>query len=197
MKKPFSTKKIGANKLLADYVEEQLSKYKDLKKSTLLEIGCGNGRFGHLIGDKLKTYRGIDPDKEYLELAKKEIPYPNIKYRKGFAEKVPYKKKFDIIFYSFSWHYIKDFDKAIKEASRVIKNNGIILIIDPMVGSKNFCCNKLNRGSKEFDEKAYKIKMRKLKEGLKELKKQKTFKILENQTGNINLFILNKIIKTP
>ncbi len=59
------------NKRLRDYILRTLKKYKDLKKSEILEIGIGNGRFGFLIGKKFKNYYGIEPDKKYLEIANK------------------------------------------------------------------------------------------------------------------------------
>lgn len=127
----FDTRLTENNKLLRDYILKKLKRYKELEKSDLLEIGIGNGRIGFLIGKKLKRYYGIEPDKEYLRIANKTKPEKNFFYKSGKAEKIPFKKKFDIVLYSFSWHFIKNHKKAIEECERILKPKGIILIIDP------------------------------------------------------------------
>lgn len=181
------------NKRLRNYVLRTIKKYKKIKECILLEIGVGNGRFGFLIGSRFKKYYGIEPDEEYLKIAKKNLP-KNLKpfYKKGIAEKIPFKKKFDIIFYAFSWHFIKNFEKALKEANRILKNDGIILIIDPVIDSKGWADPKLRLDSGKFDKKLYEKKMKNIQQGIKVIDKQKIFEIKEFNSAKINLWVLEK-----
>jgi hypothetical protein len=66
------------------------------------------------------------------------------------------------------------------------------MILDPTIGSRGFASKKLVPGSKEFDPKAYKRKMSRLKRGLKAIKDQKTFNAKKDNNPWITLFILSR-----
>ena len=79
------------NKYVRDCVINKFQKYMELSKTDLLEIGIGNGRFGSLLGNKVKHYSGIDPDVEYVRIAKTNIPKDaDIIYKVGSAENIPF-----------------------------------------------------------------------------------------------------------
>ena len=189
----FETKLTGHNKYLRDFVMSKIKKYKTPTNCEALEIGIGNGRFGSLIGSKFRKYCGIDPDEEYVKIALKSRPKKDFLYKTGKAENIPFKKKFDILVYPFSWHFIKDFKLALSEASRVIKNDGIILILDPRVNSESWADSRLNRNSGEFNKKLYSKKMEQLKRGSKIIRRQKLFYVEEFETDRFNLWILKKV----
>jgi len=156
-----------------DYLLNKFRKYVNLDTCDLLEIGCGNGRFATLLGSKIKSYTGIEPDEEYLKIAKETTPKDvKAEYHKGRAEDVPiFNKKFNVILYAFSWHFIKDFDKAISEAKRLLKKNGVIVIYEPSKEIKVWNSSKLNKGSKDFDEGLYRNKLLDLDRGRKSISK--------------------------
>ena len=134
------------NKYVRDCLINKFQKYMELSKTDLLEIGIGNGRFGSLLGNKVKHYSGIDPDVEYVRIAKTNIPKDaDIIYKVGSAENIPFNKKFDILFYPFSWHFIGDFHKALEEANRVLRVNGVIVILEPTEEAKNWADSRLNK----------------------------------------------------
>jgi len=151
-----------------------------LPNCKILEIGIGRGRFGILLGKKFRYYYGIEPNKELLKIARKNKE-ENVIYKWGKAENIPFNKKFDIVFYALSWHFIKDFDKVLSEALRVIKRKGIIIILEPTEKTKYWKDSRLNKSSKNFDENVFNKKIIKLKKGQKIILNQKIFTILENE----------------
>jgi ubiquinone/menaquinone biosynthesis C-methylase UbiE len=86
-----------------------------------VEIGIGSGIFA----EKLDIKFGIDPSEKMLEYAKNR----NLIVEKGFAEKLPYTdKSFDFAVFITSICFIKNPHEALKEAYRILKGNGIIII---------------------------------------------------------------------
>ncbi len=196
----FSTELNERNLYRIDYLTNKFSKYKDLSDSNILEIGIGNGRFGLLLGDKFKQYFGIDVDEDYIKLAKENIPESaKIFYKIGDAEKIPFRRRFDILFYSQSWHFINNFSKAIKQANRVLKDSGIIAILEPTDKSGGWGDPRLRKDSPEFSEASYQRKLQDLKKGRNAILNQKTFEVLEDEfDSNVNsrFYILKKKQKT-
>jgi len=184
------------NKYKRDYLINKISKYLDLSKSFLLEIGIGNGRFGFLLGDKVIHYSGIDVDEKYVKIAKTNIPKnTNITYKLGNAESIPFENEFDILLYANSWHFIKNFDNALKEAERVLKSNGIIIILEPSEKTKNWASPKLREDSHEFNKKMYENKLINLEKGKKAIFNQNLFEVIEQEYDSkttSNLFILKR-----
>lgn len=189
----FSTKLTPTNKRLRNYILREISHYKDPAKSRILDIGCGNGRFGILLNKYVKTYNGIDPDKGYIKRAKEEAKeIKNIKYQVGKGEDFPLKSKFDVVMYSFSWHFIEDHEKALEELDRVTNKDSLIVIFEPSEEPKEYVDSRLNKYSDKFDEQLWKNKLTKLRKAREFLEKQKKFKILDRPAGRINLWLLKK-----
>lgn len=90
-----------------------------------IEIGIGSGIFA----EQLNICFGIDPSDNMLKVAKKR----NIEVIKGFAEELPFPdNSFDFAVFITSICFIANPTKAIREAHRILKPNGniIIAIID-------------------------------------------------------------------
>ena len=189
----FNTKLTKDNEALRDYIIREINKYCNMPKSKLLDIGCGNGRFGKLLHNYVKSYYGTDPDKKYIEIAKKDAKtIKNIKYKLGKAEKIPFKETFDIIIYSFSWHFIKNYHEALKELDRVSTKDGLIVILEPSLLPRGYKDQRLNADSKEFDKRLWNKKLKQLKNAKSVIENQKRFKILEFESKRINLWVLKK-----
>ena len=150
-----------------------------MAKCELLEVGCGNGRFGVLLAPSVSKYYGIDPDKERIALAKKTKT--NAEYKVGTAENIPYEKQFDIVFYANAWHFVKDYEKALNETKRVLKDTGILVILEPTEKTNTWASKALVRGDPAFNEELYKEKIGTLKHAEKILQEQKVFKIVEHE----------------
>lgn len=104
-------------------LEKDLMAYclKNLKVSSVLEIGCGTGVWGEFWKDYLKArfVAGLDISYDMLRLAR----------AKGFgelvlgsAESMPFKEKsFDLVAFVTSLEFIENREKAVWEALRVTK----------------------------------------------------------------------------
>ena len=101
-------------------------------------------------------------------------------YKIGNAEKIPFRRKFDILFYPSSWHFINNFSKAMGQAKRVLKDNGIIAILEPSNNS-GWADPRLRKDSPKFDKKLFYRKIKSLERGRNAILSQKKFQILEDE----------------
>lgn len=86
-----------------------------------LEIGIGSGIFA----EKLNIKFGIDPSKNMLKLARQR----NLNADYGIAERLSYSaNSFDFVVFITSICFIDNPLKALREANRVIKQNGDLII---------------------------------------------------------------------
>jgi ubiquinone/menaquinone biosynthesis C-methylase UbiE len=86
-----------------------------------LEVGVGTGRFASGLGIKY----GVDPSKNMIKIAKKR----GINARLGFGEYLPFKDStFDYVLIIITLCFTKNPRQVLKEAKRVLKKNGKIII---------------------------------------------------------------------
>jgi ubiquinone/menaquinone biosynthesis C-methylase UbiE len=86
-----------------------------------LEIGVGTGRFASCLGIKY----GIDPSGNMLKIAQKR----GIDVRQGRGEKLPFASStFDYVAIIITLCFVKDPYKVLREARRVLKKGGKIII---------------------------------------------------------------------
>jgi ubiquinone/menaquinone biosynthesis C-methylase UbiE len=86
-----------------------------------IEIGIGSGIFAEQLDIKF----GIDPSEKMLDLARKR----NLNVVNGFAENLPFPdESFDFAAFITSICFIKNPDKVIKEAYRILRKEGEIII---------------------------------------------------------------------
>lgn len=99
-----------------------------IREKKILEIGCGNGYLSRLLARKGAKVTAIDISKKLLEFAitkEKEKPL-GIRYLvRDAADLYGIKSKyFDLAIANMSLMDIRDAQDTIKEASRILKNNG-------------------------------------------------------------------------
>ncbi len=86
-----------------------------------VSIGVGSGLFASKLGIKY----GVEPAKGMAELARKR----GIKVKIGTAEDIPFpKEKFDSVLLSTVLSYVKDAQKAVNEAYRILRPGGHIVV---------------------------------------------------------------------
>ncbi|MCL5010769.1 MAG: class I SAM-dependent methyltransferase [Patescibacteria group bacterium] len=111
------------------YVKKYLA-----NRSRVLEIGCGVGHFlNSLFGlNRNLVLFGLDQSQKMLELGRKK--HPVFHFNQGAAENLPYANTdFDFVFMIDSFYYFSDKQKAVGEASRVLKPGGYLFIYTPCV----------------------------------------------------------------
>jgi len=86
-----------------------------------LEIGVGTGRFAKA----LHIQEGIDPSESMREVAAKR----GVFVLNAMAEKLPHKpNQFDFVLMNFCVSYFDDLQEALREAHRVLKTGGVLVV---------------------------------------------------------------------
>jgi len=86
---------------------------------------------------------------------------------------------------------LDDFKKGLGEVKRVLKKDGILVILEPNKKGNSWASPRLVKGSKEFDKELHKKKMEGIERGEEAINKQIMFKIKEKESSeNFYLLIL-------
>lgn len=106
-----------------------------LYRKNVLTIGCGDGALTNALSDHEAHVTGLD--RSVRKLTEDKIRNPNITYRKGDAEHLPFERdSFDVVIAFGVWHSL-DRPKVLSEASRVLTEHGTLLIVSESVISPN------------------------------------------------------------
>jgi ubiquinone/menaquinone biosynthesis C-methylase UbiE len=101
---------------------------------SLLDLGTGTGRMLELFGLGLERGLGIDLSLDMLALARARLDRAGLKncsVRQGDIYQLPLPPdSFDVVIIHLVLHYLDDGARAIREAARVLKPHGRLLVID-------------------------------------------------------------------
>lgn len=99
----------------------------------VLEIGCGDGRIGLSLAPYCKLVCGIDIDTTLIAAAREkacELDYGNTRFECMNAEQLDFDdEQFDRVVYAWSLHMVKNPLAAMQEAFRVLREDGLLVII--------------------------------------------------------------------
>ena len=103
---------------------------KDQDTKTILDLGCGTGRFTEALRTRFDAdVFGIDPSEKMLEQARSKQPDGRIRYETGRAESIPLPdNSVDLIFMSMIFHHVADHPLAARECRRVLRNGGTVFV---------------------------------------------------------------------
>lgn len=103
---------------------------------SVLDMGCGEGtRLDALIG---KGQKGVGVDLSVLAIKMAKKQYPNLSFKVANLEKLPFRgSSFDLVFSAFVFEHLDNPERVIKEAIRVVKKGGGVVIIAPNFGAPN------------------------------------------------------------
>ena len=113
--------------------DEIISTLEIKRGQTVADIGVGGGyftlRFSESVGREGKVY-AIDTNPEFLDFVEKNKGLGNIRtIHAADMSQIP-KKALDIIFLRNVYHHLEDRVNYFKEASKYLKTNGVLAIIE-------------------------------------------------------------------
>ena len=102
---------------------------KKLKNKTVLDMGCGSGRFTTSLAKLgVKKAFGVDKGRAGLKIAKKyakKNKIKNLQYKNASVLNLPFKnERFDFVFCKGVLHHTGNLKKGLNEFYRVMKKNG-------------------------------------------------------------------------
>jgi 2-polyprenyl-3-methyl-5-hydroxy-6-metoxy-1,4-benzoquinol methylase len=102
---------------------------------SVLDVACGGGDFFRAMGHFYKSparFNGIDISNEALAIARKE--YPDAAYSLSTAEAMPFESRsFDAVTCLGSLEHFLNIEQALAEVKRVLRPNGIFLVMVPNI----------------------------------------------------------------
>lgn len=102
----------------------------DRAPSTILDLGCGTGRFSDALATRFGTLvLGVDPSRKMLEQARGKRTNGTVQYICGSGEAVPLvANTIDLIFISMVFHHFSSPAKAAQECLRVGRKGAILFV---------------------------------------------------------------------
>ena len=111
-----------------------IDRFTDLRGKEVLEIGCGDGSITGFLSGRPKRLVAIDPDARSVAEACARISGAD--FRVGSGESLDFfDQTFDLVFFTRSLHHQK-VRRALQEAFRVLRTDGLALILEPIAGSE-------------------------------------------------------------
>ena len=134
-----------------------LEKIDSSQNDLILDIGCASGRQVFLISPHCKKVIGIDISSAFIEEGNKYIQKQNIQNVEllvALAENLPFSENyFDKVLCAEVLEHVIDPDKVLKEAKRVLKRGGRLIITVPNLNSDGTLHGRIKRvlGIKKFE----------------------------------------------
>ncbi len=118
-----------------DAVEEAIrAALADKPFRSLLDLGTGTGRMLELFGPEIERGLGLDLSLDMLLLARDRLERSGLKHcsvRQGDIYDLPIgNDSFDVVIVHQVLHFLDDSARAIKEAARVLRPGGRLLVVD-------------------------------------------------------------------
>lgn len=116
-----------------------------------LSVGCGSGLFEHILRTVhgIEIRYGVEPSEGMAHIAEKR----GMEVKSGVAEELPYgDAEFDTVLLNGTPSYIADLGKAFRDAFRVLKPGGHIVVADVPAESSYGLLYQLAKGSGSWEE---------------------------------------------
>lgn len=99
------------------------------KTSTLLDVGCGTGRWSKYLAGKVGFVDCVDPSKAIFVADKMMKDYDNVRLTKASANALPFEdNQFDMVMSIGVLHHIPDTLGAMKECVKKVKPGGYFYV---------------------------------------------------------------------
>lgn len=104
------------------------------KEARILDLGAGNGLVSMSLAGFPQVTRVTAYDKSSESMRDLKETEKIEKVTTGSHTQLPFEEKtFDIVICRFAFHHFDERGKALKEVGRVLKNDGIFLLSDPIL----------------------------------------------------------------
>ena len=101
----------------------------DLKHYSVLDAGCGSGRWSRFLAPYVKSIEAIDPNTAIVRAAEWSRSIENIRFTQASIDALPFaKKSFDLVICLGVLHHMPDTQKALKDLCSVLKPDGSLLL---------------------------------------------------------------------
>lgn len=130
---------------------DSIKEVKPLSATTILEIGCGDGRVIREFAPIAKSVIGVDTNAGMIEFLKSEIDTArlaiinsnldaanvNVAVEEMSGTSLKFEdESFDLVLYPWSLHQIPNKLSALSEAKRVLKNGGALVVFGLLPGGE-------------------------------------------------------------
>jgi len=123
-----SWRKVAINKVFNYYSKTSIHK--------IVDVACGTGdmmmywqKFANKKGIVVDDIIGVDPSEGMMEVGRKKLP--DLEFKKGSATQLPFEdNSVDIISISYGIRNVVERQKALDEFYRVLKSDGIVVILE-------------------------------------------------------------------
>ena len=103
----------------------------------VLDIGCGRGTLAKVLLDRSAVVTGIDSNADAVASA--QIRAPGARFDTAFAEALPFTDAvFDGALFVNALHHADRPSKALSEAARVLRPDGVIVVVEPLASGSFF-----------------------------------------------------------
>ena len=99
---------------------------------TIGDLGCGTGHLTRLLAPFVKRVIGVDASAEMLDVARAQTAdMPNVELRSGDLEHLPLENSsLDAAVLALVLHNVADPEAVLREAVRVVRDGGRLLVLD-------------------------------------------------------------------
>lgn len=121
------SQEINANNLIEIPIMKSI--LLDVKGKTILDLGCGSGDMDmFFVNNGAKKVVATDISQNMIDKAKQKYNTDKIDFTLLSMEQIGcLQEKFDIVYSSLAFHYVKDFNKLIGDIYSLLKPNGVLV----------------------------------------------------------------------
>jgi SAM-dependent methyltransferase len=115
--------------------EEALVEFVDVHGKRVADVGCGSGGLVRWLRRQEADVVGVECGEVMLRMAREADPDHPESYLEGVGEDLPLPDAaFDVVVYSYSLHHVPaaHMIDALREASRVLRPDGTLYVVEPI-----------------------------------------------------------------